>query len=95
MGLTQSKVEAEPIVFINPNVPVQFTPSFIHSLEKKVEKTEAGQVEALVRERVAEELAKMKQIEGEIKQTLVDENKQTDVIESNSHIETMIKNINR
>jgi hypothetical protein len=23
MGLTQSKVEAEPIVFINPNVPVQ------------------------------------------------------------------------
>jgi hypothetical protein len=37
----------------------------------------------------------MKQIEGEIKQTLADENKQTDVIESNSHIETMIKNINR
>ncbi|KAG1470173.1 hypothetical protein G6F56_002838 [Rhizopus delemar] len=97
MGLSQSKAQAEPIVFINPNVPVQFTSSFIHSLEKKVEETtekaEARQVEALVRVKVAEELEKMKKVEAEIGSTL--SAKEPSTIESNSQIDTMIKNIQR
>lgn len=104
MGLAQSKTQEEPIIFINPNVPVQFTPSFIHSLEKKVEQTaeraEARQVEALVRERVAEELVKMKQAEKEISQKLQVEsaksdNHQLSSLETNDDIEGMIKNIQR
>ncbi|CAO3660531.1 unnamed protein product [Rhizopus microsporus] len=104
MGLAQSKTQEEPIIFINPNVPVQFTPSFIHSLEKKVEQTaeraEARQVEALVRERVAEELVKMKQAEKEISQKLQVEsaksdNHQLSSLKTNDDIEGMIKNIQR
>ncbi|RCH91036.1 hypothetical protein CU097_006674 [Rhizopus azygosporus] len=104
MGLAQSKTQEEPVIFINPNVPVQFTPSFIHSLEKKVEQTaeraEARQVEALVRERVAEELVKMKQAEKEISQKLQVEsaksdNHQLSSLETNDDIEGMIKNIQR
>ncbi|CEG73998.1 hypothetical protein RMATCC62417_09274 [Rhizopus microsporus] len=104
MGLAQSKTQEEPIIFINPNVPVQFTPSFIHSLEKKVEQTaeraEARQVEALVRERVAEELIKMNQAEKEISQKLQVEsaksdNHQLSSLETNDDIEGMIKKIQR
>ncbi|ORE08923.1 hypothetical protein BCV72DRAFT_303298 [Rhizopus microsporus var. microsporus] len=104
MGLAQSKTQEEPIIFINPNVPVQFTPSFIHSLEKKVEQTteraEARQVEALVRERVAEELVKMKQAEKEISQKLQvesarNDNHQLSSLETSDDIENMIKNIQR
>lgn len=69
-------------------------------MEQTAERAEARQVEALVRERVAEELVKMKQAEKEISQKLQVEsaksdNHQLSSLKTNDDIEGMIKNIQR
>ncbi|KAI8349399.1 hypothetical protein BD560DRAFT_410289 [Blakeslea trispora] len=73
MGASHSTVQ-EPVIFYNPNVPLQFSHSLIGSMEKKVEQTaekrEARQVESIVRQRVAEELKKIEQTETQLKQSV-------------------------
>ncbi|OBZ91388.1 MICOS complex subunit mic19 [Choanephora cucurbitarum] len=76
MGASQSTAQ-EPVIFYNPNVPLQFSHSLIGSIEKKVEQTaerrEARQVESIVRQRVAEELKKIEQTETQLKQSVYDD----------------------
>ncbi|KAI9329693.1 hypothetical protein BD770DRAFT_449626 [Pilaira anomala] len=100
MGSTQSK--QEPVIFYNPNVPLQFSNSLVHNLEKKVEQTtekiEARQVEAMVSQRVAEELEKLKQDESKLKEkfyTELTENKNVNANTTNTDIEAMIQRISR
>ncbi|KAI9282298.1 hypothetical protein BY458DRAFT_486611 [Sporodiniella umbellata] len=97
MGLSQSKAQQEPVIFINPNVPVQFTSSFINTLEKNVEKApealKSRQVEALVQIRVNEELEKMKLAESEISSTLA--TKEPPTIKTNHDLDATLKKIQR
>lgn len=105
MGASQSKTQ-EPIIFYNPSVPLQFSQSLVGSLEKKAEQTtervEARQVESIVRQRVTEELKKMKQNETELSEKyyveLAEKNSEKDnldAISTSNDIETMIERISR
>ncbi|KAI8080278.1 uncharacterized protein B0P05DRAFT_540698 [Gilbertella persicaria] len=73
MGASQSTVK-EPVIFYNPNVPLQFSHSLVGSIEKKAEQTaekmEARHVESVVRQRVAEELEKIQQTQAELKESI-------------------------
>ncbi|KAI8884521.1 hypothetical protein K501DRAFT_217363 [Backusella circina FSU 941] len=99
MGASQSK--SEPVIFYNPNVPLQFSQSLVDSFEKKAEQTpeklESRQIEALVNQRVAEELQKVKSTESEMgeKLYLVDQQTENNALESQQDIETMIGRIKR
>ncbi|KAL9541250.1 hypothetical protein MBANPS3_009231 [Mucor bainieri] len=108
MGASQSKTtqQAEPVIFYNPNVPLQFSQSLVGTLEKKAEQTtervQARQVESLVRQRVAEELEKIKQNESELSEKfyiqLTEENAEKDnlnAVATNNDIESMVQRISR
>ncbi|KAI7904071.1 uncharacterized protein BX663DRAFT_551124 [Cokeromyces recurvatus] len=106
MGLVQSKTQQEPIIFYNPNVPLQFSQSLVGSLEKKVEQSTEKQqerhIEHIVQQRVAEELEKIKQKEAELKKEfhveLKEQNAEKDdlnALDMNEDIEAMIKRIAR
>ncbi|KAI9312837.1 hypothetical protein BX666DRAFT_2030718 [Dichotomocladium elegans] len=63
MGTTQSKTASEPIIFYNQNVPLQFSQGLVDSLETKKQaatssenNTRPEDIEAIVRQRVAEKL---------------------------------------
>jgi altered-inheritance-of-mitochondria protein 13 len=84
----------------------QFSRSLVGSLEKKVEQTtervEARQMESIVRQRVAEELEKIKSTESKLKESfyieLKQQNEEKDNLDSNvvgTDIETMISRISR
>ncbi|KAI8974985.1 hypothetical protein BDB01DRAFT_805609 [Pilobolus umbonatus] len=105
MGAQQSKTQ-EPIIFYNPNVPVEFSQGFVQNLEKKVdnkpEKIESRQVEELVRQRVNEELEKLKKNESQLKEKLyvdlADKNLEKGELNSvklDSDMESMIDRIKR
>ncbi|KAK4521160.1 uncharacterized protein ATC70_013105 [Mucor velutinosus] len=107
MGASQSKTtQAEPVIFYNPNVPLQFSQSLVGTLEKKAEQStervQARQVENLVRQRVAEELEKIKQNESELSEKfyiqLTEENAEKDNLDAvaiNNDIESMVQRISR
>ncbi|CAO3637044.1 unnamed protein product [Mucor fragilis] len=108
MGASQSKTtqQTEPVIFYNPNVPLQFSQSLVGTLEKKAEQTtervQARQVESLVRQRVAEELEKIKQNESALSEKfyiqLTEENADKDnlnAVATNNDIESMIERISR
>ncbi|KAI8644135.1 hypothetical protein BD408DRAFT_340964 [Parasitella parasitica] len=109
MGASQSKTQQqqkEPVIFYNPNVPLQFSQSLVGSLEKKAEQTtervEARQVEILVRQRVAEELEKMKHTDSKLNERfyiqLSKENAEKDqlnAVNTAKEIDAMVKRISR
>ncbi|KAG2192408.1 hypothetical protein INT46_007887 [Mucor plumbeus] len=109
MGASQSKTQQEqkePVIFYNPNVPLQFSQSLVGSLEKKAEQTtervEARQVESVVRQRVAEELEKIKNNESKLKEKfyiqLTEENAEKDnlnAVTTTKDIESMVERISR
>ena len=85
---------------------IQFSQSLVGTLEKKAEQTtervQARQVESLVRQRVAEELEKIKQNESALSEKfyiqLTEENADKDHLNAaatNSDIESMIERISR
>lgn len=85
---------------------VQFSQSLVGTLEKKAEQTtervQARQVENLVRQRVAEELEKIKQNESELSEKyyiqLTEENADKDnlnAVATNNDIEAMVQRISR
>ncbi|CEP11938.1 hypothetical protein [Parasitella parasitica] len=104
--ITAQQQQKEPVIFYNPNVPLQFSQSLVGSLEKKAEQTaervEARQVESLVRQRVAEELEKMKHMENKLNEKfyiqLSEENAekdQLDAVATTQDIEELVKRIAR
>ncbi|CAO3610033.1 unnamed protein product [Mucor hiemalis] len=104
-GLNTIKTQ-EPVIFYNPNVPLQFSTSLVNTLEKKAdqtnEKIEARQVEFVVRERVAQELEKIKETESKLKEKfyveLTEQNAEKDnlnAVATNTDIQTMIERISR
>lgn len=85
---------------------IQFSQSLVGTLEKKAEQTtervQARQVESLVRQRVAEELEKIKQNESALSEKfyiqLTEENADKDnlnAVATNNDIESMIERISR
>ncbi|KAI9483197.1 MAG: hypothetical protein EXX96DRAFT_557256 [Benjaminiella poitrasii] len=106
MGINQSKSPQEPIIFYNPNVPLQFSQSLVGSLEKKVErsaeKQQERQIENIVHQRVAVELEKIKKNEAKLSQEfyvdLTKKNAEKDdlnALDMNNDMEDMIKRIAR
>lgn len=84
----------------------QFSTSLVNTLEKKAdqtnEKIEARQVESVVRERVAQELEKIKETESKLKEKfyveLTEQNAEKDnlnAVATNTDIQTMIERISR
>lgn len=85
---------------------IKFSQSLVGTLEKKAEQStervQARQVEDLVRQRVAEELEKIKQNESELSEKfyiqLTEENADKDnlnAVATNNDIESMIERISR
>lgn len=91
---------------LDTNCTQQFSTSLVNTFEKKAdqtnEKIEARQVEAVVRERVAQELEKIKETESKLKEKfyveLTEQNAQKDnlnAVATNTDIQTMIERISR
>ncbi|KAI7872534.1 hypothetical protein BDF14DRAFT_1754506 [Spinellus fusiger] len=84
MGAQQSK--SEPVIFYNPNVPLQFSQGLVESLETRTKSVPASEntastqdVEAHVRERVAEELKQLEQHQQQLNENLFDELKKKNI----------------
>ncbi|GAN04824.1 DUF1690 domain-containing protein [Mucor ambiguus] len=92
--------------FMSLTNTIQFSQSLVGTLEKKAEQTtervQARQVESLVRQRVAEELEKIKQNQSELSEKfyiqLTEENAEKDnlnAVTTNNDIESMVQRISR
>ncbi|KAI8975696.1 hypothetical protein BDF20DRAFT_822612 [Mycotypha africana] len=105
MGATESKPQQEPVIIYNPNVPLQFTPNLINSMEKKAEqlpaRVESRQMEDIINKRVKEELEKIKKAEHSLQQKfyleLSEKNQSNEAgsKETLDDVETMIQRIMR
>ncbi|KAI8381419.1 uncharacterized protein BYT42DRAFT_566459 [Radiomyces spectabilis] len=107
MGATQSK--SEPIIFYNQNVPLQFSQGLVDSLEARKPKSAATdapkarpeEIEAIVRQRVEEELKRAQQQQEEVNKRAYNELSKKNIendhnsVVMNSDIETMIQRIKR
>ncbi|EIE86911.1 hypothetical protein RO3G_11622 [Rhizopus delemar RA 99-880] len=101
MGASQSK-SAQPIIFYNQSSPLQFPPLEEQHTPKKATSAESNEkIEALVRERVAEELKRLKEQQEQVNQEaygqLARKNIENDhnSIAMKEDIETMIEKMKR
>ncbi|KAG2195480.1 uncharacterized protein EV154DRAFT_526092 [Mucor mucedo] len=101
MGSSASKPQ-EPVIFYNPSVPLQFSTSLVQNLEKKAEqtteKTQARQVEAIVQQRVTEELEKLQQEQAQLKEKFhveLSDNVNATAPAVNTDIQAMVDRISR